>query len=392
MAAHGHIFGDVAVLDGERAGCEAHFPLLFKRHVAAFAHVLFAQNAGALVEHFLLERLDANAHSLCQGDLLVVELVLNLGNGGAERVGVDRVVVDVLVQNRTEVLHRGNAQNRAGNMDYRVHVGKADVHNGVAASRAVAFGDGIEAAQRLGTLNEVLGVLRGQSGAAQCDGAVHQRAGGLGNATLGVDAGAVRCGRPAADNHVLGAAHLAHHLAQLQAAVVVGDDVNDLAVFQHGDKLTEEHLVRNGGNAHDDELGALHCLGNGVGGHGELTLAHAAETVLGLRSRCLVLQRDARAHYRAQCALEERVQVADANFLPSQRAIGATRFANSATAEHRDGSLAQFLYVNQLNNLLLSKRQHVPGFDCPQPTLFNTQENAWGRLARRAPRRSSNTE
>ena len=67
------------------------------------------------------------------------------------------------------------------------------------------------------------------------------------------------------------------------------------------------------------------------GCQGELALAHATEPVLGLRSGSLVLQGDTRAHNRAQRIVKERVQVANANFLASQRAVGTTGFTNSAT-------------------------------------------------------------
>ena len=99
--------------------------------------------------------------------------------------------MDVLVQDRAKVFHRRYTQNRTGNMDNRVHVGEADVHNGIAAYCTIAFSDGIEAAQGLRAFNEIFGVLCGKRGTAQRNGTIHQRASGLGNAAFSVYARAI---------------------------------------------------------------------------------------------------------------------------------------------------------------------------------------------------------
>ena len=103
-------------------------------------------------------------------------------------MGVDGVVVDVLVQDRAEVFHRGYAQNRTGNMDNRVHIGKADIHNGIATHCAIAFSDSIKATQGLRAFYEIFRVLCRKRSATQRNSAIYQRAGGLGNATFGIDA------------------------------------------------------------------------------------------------------------------------------------------------------------------------------------------------------------
>ena len=83
------------------------------------------------------------------------------------------------------------AQNRTGNMDNRVHVGKADVHNGIAAHCTVAFSDGIEAAQCLRAFYEIFRILCRKRSATQRNSAIYQRAGRLGNAAFGIDARAI---------------------------------------------------------------------------------------------------------------------------------------------------------------------------------------------------------
>lgn len=107
--------------------------------------------------------------------------------------------------------------------------------------------------------------------------------------------------------------------------------MNDLTVFQNRNELTEENLMSDGGDAHNNELGALNRFGYGIGCHSKFALAHTTETVLGLRSRRLVLQGDTRTHNGAQRIVKERIQVANANFLTSQRAVGTAGFADSAT-------------------------------------------------------------
>ena len=168
-------------------------------------------------------------------------------------------------------------------MDHGVHVGKARIEHGAAAHHAVAFGDGVEATERLGAFQEFVLVGHGQGRAAQGDRAVDERHVRVHHAAFGVDARAVGSARPTADDDVLVAAGFAHELAQLQAAVVVGDDVDDLAVFQMRNELFEEGLVRDGRHAHDDELGALHRFGDAIGDQAERGLAEALEAVLRLR-------------------------------------------------------------------------------------------------------------
>ena len=157
--------------------------------------------------------------------------------------------------------------------------------------------------------------------------------------------------------------------------------MDDLAVFQNGNKLTEENLMSNRRNTNNDELGALHRFGNGIGCQGELALAHATEPVLGLRSGSLVLQGDTRAHNRAQRIVKERVQVANANFLTSQRAVGTTGFTNSATTQNGDRCAAQLFYVYQFNNLLSGrpcghtpKNTQTQSNESPSVTFIITEE------------------
>ena len=175
----------------------------------------------------------------------------------------------------------------------------------------------------------------------------------VGHAALGVDAGAIWRARPAADDDLLVAAGLPHHLAELEAAVVVGDDVDDLAVFEVGDELLEEGLVRDARDADDDELRALDGFGDAVGGKRELGLAPALETVLGLGTGQLGANGHAGLVHVAERALEEWVEVADAHLLAGKCAICCAGLANCTTAEHGDRRVAQLLNIDGHRFLLL---------------------------------------
>ena len=128
--------------------------------------------------------------------------------------------------------------------------------------------------------------------------------------------------------------------------------MNDLAILQCRDELAEENLMSDRGDAHNNKLGALNSFGYRIGCHGKFALAHTTETVLSLRPRCLVLQGDTRTHNSAQCIVKERIQIANTNFLASQRTVGTAGFANSATTQDGDRCAAQLFYVYQFNNLL----------------------------------------
>lgn len=106
MAANGHIFRYVAILDRERTGAIAHFPFLVERNVATLAHVFLTEHARALIEDLFIERLDANADRVSERDLFVVELILHFRDRRTEAVAVDAVVVLVHMEHRVEVLHQ----------------------------------------------------------------------------------------------------------------------------------------------------------------------------------------------------------------------------------------------------------------------------------------------
>ena len=114
MAADGHVFSDITILDAERACTKSSSPLLSKGDLHAVTHVLRAKNARTLEEDILLEGLDADAESVSQSGLLLIEAPLNLRNGRAECVAVNGVIILVIAIDNAPVLHGAGTQNSAG--------------------------------------------------------------------------------------------------------------------------------------------------------------------------------------------------------------------------------------------------------------------------------------
>ena len=247
-------------------------------------------------------------------------------------------------------------------MDSRVYVGQVDVQNRVALNKAVvellallgdrdlAFrvDDRTECGDVVSGSHEAVVVLHWQRAAADGSDAVLNLALIGDNAAAAHDADAVRSGVPGADDNVLGAVHLAHQLAEDEGAAVVRQDMDDLAVLEQRDQLTEDLLVRERYGRDDNDARALDRLGHVVGREADKRLALA---LIAEEAELMAGQRDTSLFDVQEIALCKIRLVPDAHFLACQRAVRRHRLADSAAAQNSDRHVLQITHVH--NRFLL---------------------------------------
>ena len=264
-------------------------------------------------------------------------------------MAVDGVVILVLAIDDAPVFHGAGAQDGAGNMDDGVDVGEADVQNSVAALNTQTIGDGVEGTDVLGGLQEDFLISAGQRSTTQSDGTIDGSNLGHGDAALGHETSTIGSGGPTTDDDLLVAASFTHHLAQQQRTEVIGDHVDDHAVFQSGDQLSKEELVANSGSADDDQLAALHALCDVVGDQIEVSSAAAIECeTVGLHA----LDGQAGLVQILQGCVGEGRQVADVDLLASQDAVSADGLTDSTCTQDSNGIVFQIAQISH-NKLLL---------------------------------------
>ena len=191
--------------------------------------------------------------------------------------------------------------------------------------------------------HESLVVGHGQSAAADGGDAVLDFALVGDDAAPADDTHAIGGGVPGAYNDLLGAAHLAHELAEDEGAAVIGQDVDDLAVLQQGDQLTEDGLMGHGHGGHDDDASALHGLSHVIGSQGHLGGAFALEAE---EAELIAAEGDAGLLDVHEVHLGEAGLIPQADLLAGQSAVTGHGLANAAGAQDRNRHVLQITHIH----------------------------------------------
>ena len=208
---------------------------------------------------------------------------------------------------------------------------------------AVSIHDSTESGNVPGGSHESVGVGVGQSAATDSGDTVFHLALVGDDAAAAHDTDAIGSGVPGTNDDLLGAVHLTHQLAEDEGAAVIGQDVDDLAVLQQGDQLTEDGLMGHGHGGHDDDADALHGLSHVVGSQSDLhsTLALIAEV-----AELCTGQSDAGLLNVGEVGLGEAGLIPQANFLAGQGAVSSHGLAHSAGAQDRDRHILQITHIH----------------------------------------------
>ena len=357
VAAHGHILGDVAVLQIEGTVAVEVLVLLGEGHCEVGAHVLLAVHGGTGEEVLIVHGAQTHFHLGSQGLLFLPELGLNLGDSRAQSEAVQGVVLLILTQNGIEVLHHGSTQNGAGNVDNGVDVGQVDVQHGVAAHEAVVellalLGDGnfavsihdsTESGNVPGGSHESVGVGVGQSAATDSGDTVFHLALVGDDAAAAHDTDAIGSGVPGTNDDLLGAVHLTHQLAEYEGAAVIRQDVNHLTVFQQRNQLTENCLMTQSDSGNDDDACALDSLCQIVGSQSNVCDASA---LVAEEAELVAAQGNAGLFNVEEIGLSKSRLIPQANFLSRQCTVRSHRLAYCAAAPNRDRHVLQITHIH----------------------------------------------
>ena len=207
----------------------------------------------------------------------------------------------------------------------------------------LSIDDGTECGDVIGGSHEVIGVAVRQSAATDGGDAVLDLALVGDNAAAADDADAIGSGIPGTDNDLLGAAHLTHQLAADEGTAVIGQDVDDLAVLQQGDQLTEDSLMSQSNSSDNDDASALDSLSHIIGGQSNLC---GALTLIAKEAELSASQGDAGLFDVGEVDLREFGRIPQANFLALQSTVSSHRLADGASTQNRDGHVLQITHIH----------------------------------------------
>ncbi len=247
-------------------------------------------------------------------------------------------------------------------MDNRVDIGEVDIQNGIAPYKAVMeflalFGNCdlalcVHNGPKSGNIpcgsQESVRVSIGQSTAANGGDTVLNLAFVCHHTTAADNTDAVRSGIPCADNDLLGAVHFPHKLAENEGAAVVGQDVNDLTIFQQGNQFTENILVSNGDGSYNDDARALDSLCHIVGSQSDF---HGTLALIAEEAELRAAQGNAGLLNVGEVDFRETGLVPETDFLALQRTVSGHGFAYRARTQNGDRHILQVAHVH--SNVLL---------------------------------------